>query len=53
MAFGLLHNVLGQQARLLAFMDNFRIVSYLTLFAIPLVLLFKKARPRPDGPGAH
>lgn len=53
MAFGLLHNVLGQQARLLAFMDNFRIVSFLTLFAIPLVLLFKKARPRPDGPGAH
>ena len=51
-ALGLLYNVLGQQARLLAFMDNFRVVSYLSLLAVPLVLLFKKAKGR-TAPPAH
>jgi DHA2 family multidrug resistance protein len=49
-ALGLLYNVLGQQARLLAYMDNFRVVSYLSLLAVPLVLLFKKAKGRPAPP---
>jgi len=53
-ALGILQNSLGQQARLLAFMDNFRIVSILTLMAVPLVLLFKKSRPRSGpAPGGH
>ena len=46
-ALGLLYNVLGQQARLLAYMDNFRVISYLSLLAVPLALLFKKAKGRP------
>ena len=54
MALGLLHNTLGQQARLLAFMDNFRIVSFLALLAVPLVLFFRKTKPRSGaGPGAR
>jgi len=51
-ALGLLYRVLGQQARLLAYMDNFRVVSYLTLLAVPLVLLFKKPKAR-KVPAAH
>ena len=51
-SIGLLHNVLGQQARLLAFMDIFRLVSILALLAIPLVLLFKKTPTRRSGRSA-
>ncbi len=51
-ALGLLYNVLGQQARLLAFRDNFQVVSFLSFLAVPLVLIFKKARPR-KAPVAH
>jgi DHA2 family multidrug resistance protein len=49
---GLLYNVLGQQARLLAFMDIFRVVSTLALLAVPLVLLFKRT-PTRSAPSAH
>jgi DHA2 family multidrug resistance protein len=50
-AVGLLGNALGQQARLLAFMDIFRVTSILALLAVPLVLLFKKTptRKAPSG----
>ena len=46
-SLGLLYNVLGQQARLLAFMDIFRIVSVFALLAVPLVLLFQKTSNAP------
>jgi hypothetical protein len=52
-SIGLLYNVLGQQARLLAFMDIFRLVSILALLAIPLVFLFKKTPTRRSAPSAH
>ena len=51
-SIGLLYNVLGQQARLLAFMDIFRVVSILALVAAPLVLLFEKTVTR-SAPPAH
>lgn len=51
-ALGLLHNVLGQQARLLAYVDNFRLVAFLSLLAVPLILLFKRAKAR-SAPAAH
>jgi DHA2 family multidrug resistance protein len=51
-SLGLLYRVLGQQARLLAFMDIFRVVSILALVAAPLVLLFEKTLTRP-APPAH
>lgn len=51
-AIGVLYNVLTQQSRLLAFMDNFRVITFLCLLALPLVLLFKKTRARMT-PAAH
>jgi DHA2 family multidrug resistance protein len=51
-SIGLLYSVLGQQARLLAFMDIFRMVSILALLAVPLVLLFKRT-PTRSAPSAH
>jgi DHA2 family multidrug resistance protein len=51
-SLALLYNVLGRQARLLAFMDIFRVVSVLALLAAPLVLLFEKTVTRP-GPPSH
>jgi DHA2 family multidrug resistance protein len=51
-ALAVLYNILGQQAHLLAFRDNFQVVSFLSLLAIPLILLFKKARGH-TAPAAH
>lgn len=51
-ALGILYNVLTQRAHLLAFMDNFRVISILSLLGVPLVLLFKKPKAR-NVPAAH
>jgi MFS transporter, DHA2 family, multidrug resistance protein len=51
-SLGLLYNVLGQQARLLAFMDIFRMTSILALLVIPLALLFRR-KPARRGPTAE
>jgi len=45
-ALGLLYGVLLQQAQLLSFMDNFRIMAILCLVAAPLAFLFQRARAR-------
>ena len=45
-ALGLLYQTLGQQSRLLAFMDIFRITSIFALFVIPLVFFFIKTPTR-------
>ncbi|HTU02874.1 MAG TPA: DHA2 family efflux MFS transporter permease subunit [Candidatus Sulfotelmatobacter sp.] len=50
---GLLYNVVGQQAQLLAFMDNFRLVSLLAILAVPLVALFKRPKPHRAASPAH
>jgi MFS transporter, DHA2 family, multidrug resistance protein len=52
-ALGVMYGVVGQQATLLAFMDNFRLVGILSFLAVPLVFLFKKPKPRPERPPAH
>jgi DHA2 family multidrug resistance protein len=49
---GLLSQVVGQQAQLLAFLDNFRVVAFLSFLAVPLVLLFRRARGG-RAPAAH
>ena len=49
---GVLSQIVGQQAQLLAFMDNFRVVAFLSLVALPLVLLFRRARGG-RAPAAH
>jgi MFS transporter, DHA2 family, multidrug resistance protein len=50
-ALGALYGSLQQQAAVLAYADNFRLLGYLALGCIPLVLLM--ARPRHPAQGRH
>jgi MFS transporter, DHA2 family, multidrug resistance protein len=45
-AMALLYGVLTRQATLLAFLDNFRLISVAGIVCVPLVLLFRRSRPR-------
>src|ERR1700736_1414362 len=47
-AYGILNQTLQQQAGLLAYMDNFRLLMPICLALMPIIFLFKKAK----GPGA-
>ena len=51
-ALGVVYNVLVQQATLLAFADNFRLLSFLGLACAPLAALFARVMARRVG-GAH
>jgi DHA2 family multidrug resistance protein len=51
-ALGILYKTLVAQATLLAFVDNFRLMTVLAVCSIPLAMLLRRARPRP-APGAH
>jgi DHA2 family multidrug resistance protein len=51
-ALAILYRTLVSQATLLAFVDNFRLLTVLALCGIPLAMLLKRARARP-APGAH
>ncbi len=44
-ALGILYKTLVAQATLLAFVDNFRLITVLALCCIPLAILLKRARP--------
>ncbi|MFZ0340270.1 MAG: DHA2 family efflux MFS transporter permease subunit [Terracidiphilus sp.] len=50
-AMGTMYGSLQQQAAVLAYADNFRLLGYLALGCIPLVLLM--ARPRQAAQGGH
>jgi DHA2 family multidrug resistance protein len=54
-ALGMLYGIVQQQASLLAYMDNFRVLGFVSLMCIPLALLFhrvrKEARSRPKTGG--
>jgi DHA2 family multidrug resistance protein len=43
-ALGALYRSVQQQAAVLAYADNFRLLGYLSLVCIPLVLLFQRVR---------
>jgi DHA2 family multidrug resistance protein len=43
-ALGALYQSVQQQAALLAYADNFRLLAFLALLCLPLVLLFQKVR---------
>jgi MFS transporter, DHA2 family, multidrug resistance protein len=43
-AVGILYGIVQQQAALLAYADNFRLLGYLALLCIPLALFFHRAR---------
>lgn len=45
-ALGLMYRELVRQATLLSFLDNFRLIGVLALVCLPLVLLFRRVRPR-------
>ncbi len=51
-ALGILYKTLVAQATLLAFVDNFRLLTVLAVCSIPLAMLLKRARARPVS-GAH
>jgi DHA2 family multidrug resistance protein len=51
-ALGILYKTLVAQATLLAFVDNFRLITVLAICCIPLAVFLKRARARP-APGAH
>jgi DHA2 family multidrug resistance protein len=51
-AVGILYKTLVAQATLLAFVDNFRLITVLAICSVPLVLLLKRVRARAT-PGAH
>src|SRR6266850_2498357 len=51
-AVGILYKTLVDQATLLAFVDNFRLITVVAICSVPLVLLLKRVRTRAT-PGAH
>jgi len=48
----LIDAMVTQQAALLAYLNDFKLLMYLTLFTIPLVLIIGTARKQPAGPAA-
>jgi DHA2 family multidrug resistance protein len=51
-ALGILYKTLVAQATLLAFVDNFRLITVLAVCSMPLAMLLKRVRARAV-PGAH
>ncbi len=52
-AHGYLYQQLQHQVSLLAFMDCFRVIGWLTLAAVPLMLFVRRFKPAGSGPAAH
>jgi DHA2 family multidrug resistance protein len=48
-ALGAIYRSIQQQAALLAYADNFRLLAYLSLVCLPLLLLLTRLRHRPAG----
>jgi DHA2 family multidrug resistance protein len=46
---GMLYGIVQQQASLLAYADNFRLLGYLSLLCIPLALFFHRVRKHSQG----
>ncbi len=47
-ALGTIYRSIQQQASLLAYADNFRLIAYLSLVCIPLLMLFARMRHMPE-----
>jgi DHA2 family multidrug resistance protein len=52
-AHGYLYQQLQHQVSLLAFMDCFRVIGWLTLAAVPIMLLVRRFKPAAQSPAAH
>ncbi|HMF55178.1 MAG TPA: DHA2 family efflux MFS transporter permease subunit [Pyrinomonadaceae bacterium] len=45
-AYGTIYGILGRQAMLMSYIDNFRLLAFLCVLSIPTALLFKRVRAR-------
>jgi MFS transporter, DHA2 family, multidrug resistance protein len=52
-AHGYLYQQLQHQVSLLAFMDCFRVIGWVTLAAVPMMLLVRRFKPASQAPAAH
>jgi MFS transporter, DHA2 family, multidrug resistance protein len=52
-AYGAVYKQLEAQISLLAFMDCFRVIAWLTLAAVPLLLFMRRFKPAGKAPAAH
>lgn len=52
-AYGIMYAMLHQQAMLLSYVDDFRLLGVLTLLCIPFLILFRKATARRRGTPTH
>jgi MFS transporter, DHA2 family, multidrug resistance protein len=52
-AFGYVYRQLQHQTSLLAFMDCFRVIGWLTLAAVPLMLFVRRFKPAGKPPASH
>jgi len=53
-AYGMIYQMLQQQAGLWAYVEQFRLLVPICLLLVPIILLFKKAKgPAPAGAGGH
>jgi DHA2 family multidrug resistance protein len=52
-AYGAVYGTLVQQATLLAYIDNFRMLAFLCLLCIPAALLFKRVKAGRPAPAMH
>ena len=52
-AYGAIYATLVQQATLLAFLDNFRLLAFLCLLCVPAALLFRKVKAGRQPPAMH
>jgi MFS transporter, DHA2 family, multidrug resistance protein len=52
-AYGAIYKQLEAQISLLAFMDCFRVIGWLTLAAVPLLLFMRRFKPAGKAPAAH
>ncbi|HMF74367.1 MAG TPA: DHA2 family efflux MFS transporter permease subunit [Bryobacteraceae bacterium] len=52
-AYGAVYRQLEAQVSLLAFMDCFRVIAWLTLASVPLLLFMRRFKPAGKAPAAH
>jgi DHA2 family multidrug resistance protein len=52
-AYGAIYQTLVQQATLLAYIDNFRLLAFLCLVCVPAALLFKRVKAGRQAPLVH
>ena len=52
-AYGAIYQTLVEQATLLAYIDNFRLLAFLCLICVPVALLFRKVKRGKAAPVMH